>query len=247
MLKGLRMRKIAFFVVMFLSVLNASKLTDMVERQAGQKVSVIKEFDLAQDSNLKFVVLKDEASGLKIPVITNKNESILIGVTQAFFTTNDADRENIIYEVNSVNNYNMTYKTSSEVKKAINTLPKDYIITLKGKNPKKTFYIVSDPMCPHCQVELESIDKRLANGNVKMIVVGFINEDSINKAAEIYKAAKTLKSDSEKIALLKKVYSKTYKAKSPADSDKKVVQDVNRALLGKGKVEGTPYIIEEDE
>ncbi|WP_237416275.1 disulfide isomerase [Helicobacter saguini] len=244
------MKKILYLVAFCCAIsqiLQASKLTDMVQRVTGQKMSVIKEFSLKQDSNIKFVVLKDDSTSQRVIVMTNKAESFVQPlVPQAFITENEIDSNTLLSEVGSVQNYNMTYKTSSEVKKAIATLPKDYIINLSGKNPKKTYYIVSDPMCPHCQVELDNIDKKLAAGNVKMIVVGWMGEESANKAAEIYKKARSLKSDSEKLALLKKVYNKSYKAPAAPESDKKVIQEVVRALMGKGKVEGTPYIIEED-
>lgn len=242
------MKKILYFVTclaLFSGVGNASKLTDMVLRVTGQKVSVIKEFSIKQDSNIKFVVLKDENTAQRVIVITNKAESFVqTFIPQAFITENKEDSNILLSEASSVQNYNANYKTQDEVKKIISTkVPKDYIITINGKNPKKTYYIVSDPLCPHCQNELKNIDKRLQNGNVKMIVVGMMGEQSRKKASEIYREIKKTKSDSEKIALLNKIYNQSYKSNS---SEEKVVQDVTSALIGKGKVEGTPYIIEED-
>lgn len=233
--------KILLFSILC-NVVYANKLVDLIATQTGQKISMIKEQTLSQDPNLKFVVLKDEVSGFKVSVITNKQETIIIPLS-TFFTSSEKDRTTIINEIASVNNFNMTFKTQSAVKAAIASLPKDYIIELKGKNHKKVFYIISDPLCPHCQVELNNIEKRLEEGDVKMIPVGMMGEEAAKKAAEIYHSAKQLKTDSEKIAMLKKIYNKDYKAKN---FDTKEVQEVTRALIGEGKVEGTPYIIEED-
>lgn len=246
------MIRVASYVVLcllscsiFLGVAQASKLTDMINKQTGQEVSIIKEQQLKQDSNLKLVTVKELKTGFKVLGFTNKNESFFLAITSAFFTSNDDDRDLIISEFGSINNYNMTFKTQEVVKKTISSLPSDIIINLSStnKNAKKIFYIVSDPMCPHCQEELKKIDDRLKEADVKMIPVGWMGKDSAYKVAEIYSLMKNAKTDSEKIKILQKIYNPQYKAK-PRDT--KIVEEVVRSLMGEGKVEGTPYIIEED-
>ncbi len=224
----------------------ASKITDVIEKQTGQKTTLLKESVLKQDSNLKVITLKDNASGFKVLGIINKQESIFLPITSAFFTDNDKDRESLMQEFQSVSNYNLTFQTQAEVKKAITKLPKDYIIHLKGKNSKKVFYIISDPLCPHCQEELKHINQKLELGDVKMIPIGWMGDESANKTAEIYLKVKNAKTDSEKIDILNRVYAKTYKAPKADSKSLATVQEVVRMLTGKGKVEGTPYIIEED-
>lgn len=229
-----------------INLASASKITDMIQKQTGQATTILKEQPLSQDSNLKLLTLKDNGSGYKVLAITNKQESIFLPITQAFFTSHDKDRDLIVQEFQSATNYNMTFKTQAAVKAEIAKLPQDYIISLKGKTSKKVFYIISDPLCPHCQEELKHLDKRLAQGDVKMIPVGWMGAESANKVAEIYAKAKKAKTDSEKIAILKKAYEKSYKAPAASKEDLTKVQDVVRALMGKDKAEGTPYIIEED-
>lgn len=228
------------------SFASASKITDMIQKQTGQSTTVLKEQPLSQDANLKLLTLKDNTSGYKVLAVTNKQESIFLQITQAFFTNNDKDRELIVQEFQSTTNYNMTFKTQDAVKKEIAKIPQDYIVSLKGKSNKKVFYIISDPMCPHCQEELKHLDEKLAQGDVKMIPVGWMGVDSANKAAELYAKMKNIKTDSEKIAFLKKVYSKDYNAPTANQKQLEVVQEVVRSLMGKDKAEGTPYIIEED-
>ncbi len=224
----------------------ASKITDIIEKQTGQKTMVLKETTLNQDSNLKLITLKDDESGFKVLAITNKQESIFLPISSAFFTNNDKDRDMVLQEFNSTSYYNLTFKTQAEVKKAITKLPKDYIINLKGKNSKKVFYIISDPLCPHCQEELKHIDQKLELGDVKMIPIGWMGDESADKVAEIYSSIKNAKTNSEKINILNKIYAKTYKAPKADNKSLANVQEVVRALTGKGKVEATPYIIEED-
>lgn len=233
-------------IALCVNLANASKITDMIQKQTGQATKILKEQPLTQDGNLKLLTLKDNESGYKVLAITNKQESLFLPITQAFFTSNDKDRELVAQEFQSTTNYNMTFKTQAAVKKEIAKLPKDYIINLKGKTNKKVFYIVSDPMCPHCQEELKHLDEKLAQGDVKMIPVGWMGADSANKVAELYAKIKTAKTDSEKIELLKKIYDKDYKAPTANQKQLADIQEVVRSLMGKDKVEGTPYIIEED-
>ena len=228
------------------NIATASPLTDMIQKQTGQKVSLVKEQKLSQDSNLKLVTLKDDASGMRILGLSNTSESMFLAISQAFFTANDKDRELIVAEYGNVGNYNMTFKSQAAVKKVIATLPKEHIIDLKGKNPKRLFYIVSDPLCPHCQVELANIDKRLEQGDVKMIPIGMMGEESARKVAEIHAKIKSAKSDADKIAILKKIYDRDHKAEGFEPKELEKIKEVARNITGKGKVEGTPYIIEED-
>lgn len=241
-------KSIVTFIALSLSIslANENKITDIIQKQAGQKTTILKEQQLSQDTNLKLLTLKLD-NGEKAVVVTNKQESLVFPILpQAFFTSNDKDRELVLQEFESTMFYNNTFKTQAEVKKEIAKLPKEYIISLKGKTNKKVFYIISDPMCPHCQEELKHLDDRLKQGDVKMIPVGWMGPDSANKVAEIYEQLKNIKTDSEKIALLKKVYDKNYKAPTAKAETLTKVQDIVRSLMGKGKAEGTPYIIEED-
>ncbi|GAB0172278.1 disulfide isomerase [Helicobacter trogontum] len=241
-------RKITTLMILGISInlANASKITDMIQKQTGQVTTILQEQQMSQDSNLKLLTLKDNSSGYKVLAVTNSQESIFLPITQAFFTSNDKDRELVVQEFGSITNYNMTFKTQAAVKKEIAKLPQDYIVSLKGKTSKKVFYIISDPLCPHCQEELKHLDERLKQGDVKMIPVGWMGAESANKVAELYEKMKNLKTDSEKIALLKKVYDKNYKAPTAKNATLTKVQEVVRSLMGKGKAEGTPYIIEED-
>ncbi|RDU71029.1 disulfide isomerase [Helicobacter aurati] len=246
------MKKIANYVVSYLlsccvvtGIAQASKLTDMIKEQTGQETSVLKEQSLQQDPNLKLVTLKESKTGFRVLAVTNKQESFLLAVTSAFFTSNEADRNIIVAEFGSVTNYNATFKTREAVKKAIASLPKDSIIYLSStnKNAKKVFYIVSDPMCPHCQEEFKHINERLQQGDVRMIPVGWMGKDSAQKVAEIYSLTRKATTNSEKIKILQRIYNPQYK---PKQMDTKMVEEVVHKLMGEGKVEGTPYIIEED-
>ena len=230
------------FCAATLSSVYASALTDLIQKEVGENMSVIEENYLSQDKNIKFVTLKDNGSGYKVVVITNKQENFIIPVT-AFFSGNEKDRDLVNGKLADAAIYNETFKSHAAVKAAINKIPKDYIIDIKGKG-KKVFYIISDPQCPHCQVELDNINKRLEKGDVKMIPIGMLGDESAKKAAEIHKKMKNVKSDSEKISILKSIYSKAHEA--PKDIDTKKVQEITRSLLGPDKVQGTPYILEED-
>lgn len=239
------MKKVSSILALCLcfGIAQANKINDLIEKQTGQKTTFLSEQKLTQDSNLKVVTLREDQSGMKVVVITNQQESIIIPIL-TFFTSNDKDREMLISQMNATQMYNETFKTQAAVKKIIESIPKDYIIDIKGKTSKKLFYIISDPLCPHCQAELANIDKRLEQGDIKMIPIGMLGEQAAKKAAEIHEAMKNVTSDSQKVAILKKIYDPKHKA--PQSLDTKKIEEITKSLLGKDKVEGTPYIIEED-
>ena len=116
---------------------------------------------------------------------------------------------------------------------------KDQVISFKAKkSTTNTLYIISDPMCPYCLKELENLPKRLESSNVKMLVVGFLSEDSLKKASEIL--SQKSNDESKNLALLKKIYDKNYK---PKDSQNPKVLEISKAVAQAG-VHSVPYLIE---
>lgn len=244
----MNLSKAAAPLILSLAMLGLAKasVVEMIKKQTGQEVVVVNQMPLKQDPSLKVVVLKEVATGFRVVSITNKEESFLVAIEAGFFTSNDEDRGVIISEIQSAYNYNASLKTRDTVKGIIDKLPAGYAITLSSTNPNpsKMFYIVSDPLCPHCQSELKELDKKLEKGDVHMIVVGGLGKESIKRAAEIQSLIKTAKTDKDKIKTLSTLYDPKYKSSKKVDT--KVVEEVTRSLMGEGKVEGVPYIIEED-
>lgn len=108
------------------------------------------------------------------------------------------------------------------------------------KKTNSTIYIVSDPNCPYCQQEFENLNSKLKDSNVIMAVVGFLGEDSLNKAS--FALANKSNDEKKNLNLLKQLYTKGYKL--PNDSGKSRLKDIN--LLNQSIVDigitSVPYI-----
>ncbi|PAF42893.1 hypothetical protein [Helicobacter sp. 11S02629-2] len=228
------------------SALFASPVVDLVKKQTGLNVKVLDSKPLKSDKDLSLITLKDEKSGTKTLAITNKEGSLLFGLNDVVFSVNKDDSNLILSSLGALKSYNSNVMAQAGVKSVIASLPKQYIITLPTTNKAAShsdIYIVSDPMCPHCQAELKDIHNRLKEGNVHMILIGWLSDQSAYKAKEIYDSINTLKTEKEKIALLDKIYNPAYKAKP---SDVGFIADMTKNLTGPNKVQGVPYIIKED-
>lgn len=115
-----------------------------------------------------------------------------------------------------------------------------YVFHFKATKPSnKTIYIVSDPNCPYCQKEFQNISKRLENTNVEMIVVGFLGEDSMLKAAHALKEKSG--NQSKDMVILKKLYTPHSKVQN---IDTKEASALTQTIAAVG-VHSVPYIIEE--
>ncbi|AWK61628.1 conserved hypothetical protein [Helicobacter cinaedi PAGU611] len=107
------------------------------------------------------------------------------------------------------------------------------------KNGVKTIYVVSDANCPYCQKEFANLNKRLEDANVELLVVGFLGEDSMLKAANALKNKSG--NQAKDIAMLAKLYEPKRKATS---MDTKLAQELTQAVADTG-VRSVPYIIED--
>lgn len=108
-----------------------------------------------------------------------------------------------------------------------------------AKNTTKTIYIVSDANCPYCQKEFARLSERLEGANVELLLVGFLGEDSMQKAA--YALKNKSGNQAQDIAMLTKLYQPKSKIQP---TDTKVAKDITQAVSETG-VRGVPYIIEE--
>lgn len=107
------------------------------------------------------------------------------------------------------------------------------------KNGSKTIYIVSDANCPYCHKEFANLNKRLEDANVELLVVGFLGEDSMLKAATALKNKSG--NQAKDIAMLAKLYEPKSKVQSV---DTKVAQELTQAVADTG-VRSVPYIVED--
>lgn len=117
-----------------------------------------------------------------------------------------------------------------------------------GNDPKKeTLIVFSDPECPYCRQELANIEERLATNNIKMIFTPVHERSSLEKSVLIYDESAKVKSDAEKIKIIRKYFDEkvTYTQKI-SDAQVQRIDELKLKYFGAG-VKGVPFIVREKE
>ena len=122
---------------------------------------------------------------------------------------------------------------------------KKNIITL-GNDPKKeTLVVFTDPECPYCRQELAQIEQRLTTNNLKLIMTPVHPRSSLEKSLLIYNETAKVKTDAEKIKIIRKYYDENVKYDQKF-SDKEVsrIEELKAKYFGAG-LKGVPLIVRE--
>lgn len=187
--------------------------------------------------NLYAVILEHTQNKERVMLFSTSDGAVLFNASEIMWSEDNAFLSKL-------------ERTNAEFEKAQKTrvdsqalklfeLHKDQVISFKAKKPTtRTLYIISDPMCPYCLKELDNLPTRLESSNVKMLVVGFLSEDSLKKASEILSQKSS--DEGKNLALLKKVYDRAHKAGA---SENPKVLEISKAVAQAG-VHSVPYLIE---
>lgn len=237
---------IFLFSFIFMQANMQENLTKLIKEKTKQDIKVMQTYDLKANTNFKVVILEDTLSKTQIPIITDKDGSMLFALTNIFFSANEADTKLIGEIIQKIQSQNDKQVNSAAINKLLESIPDDYVIKLNSttKNNQKITYIISDPMCPHCQDELRHIDEKLKESNVYMVLVAYMGQDSINKAANILEKIKSLKETKEKVNLLQQVYATTFKAQESNAKEIKKVENITKKIADSGLIKGVPFIYE---
>lgn len=242
------MKKIAMSLVILgaIGVLNAASfednLTKLIEKRTQTKVKIISKSDLKSSKDLKFAIIELDANKQRIPLFATKNGDMIIGLSNIFFTAQNADEDMIDKKVEEIGAHNENSQTIA-AGELIKQLKPEQFITLKSsaKNAKTTF-IIADPNCGYCKEEFRKIDERLKTQNINMVLVGILGEDSLKKAASVVNKIKSADSEKTKLNALKEMFSNSFKA--PKSIDTTAVKETSDFLFKNGVIRGVPYIYE---
>lgn len=226
-------------------------LVSVIEKQTNKKVRILEIKPLKSSQDLKMVVIEDPDTKYNIPLVVSKDGNLIIGLSNIFFS-NKSDDVQLVAETNQkVQALNATQQNSAKLNAIFNEIPADYAIELpstNAKNKDKILYIVSDPMCPHCQKELTKLRDHLKENTVRMVVVGWLGVNSAKKAAliqeEMAKARARGASVEDKISILEKIYSTQYDInaqKEPEDLRTKV-ENTTKKIFESGMIKGVPFL-----
>lgn len=124
---------------------------------------------------------------------------------------------------------------------------KKNIISLGNDSKKETIIVLSDPECPYCRQELTKIEQKLLVNNVKLILTPVHARSSLEKSALIYHESSKVKTDSEKIAILKKYFDENVVLdQKVSDQDIKKIEDLKFKYFVTG-IKGVPFMVLEKE
>lgn len=242
------MKKIAliFFAIASLAIASNQDFKDKVSKFVSQKtqrdIEVKDVFDLDGSKDLKVIILNDKKDKTEIAVLGTQDGNIIIGLSNVFLSKSDKDLM-ILAEA-----YQTTQPKSEPPKPEVlnqffPSLTNDRLISLKStaKNPKQTYYLVSDPRCPGCRKELGEIEKKLKDGDVKILLVSFLGEESAYKAKLIYDKLANVKSDSQKLKIMREIYNPEYKL-TPKDKTKNIdLIQKNNEDVAKAGIQSVPF------
>ncbi|ETD27642.1 hypothetical protein [Helicobacter canis] len=206
---------------------------------------------LTQDSSLQgfsFVVV--EQGGFWIPLLANDSGRVVLGISpNLIFTTDkkfEAKLSTLLQKV-SANNKQIADKGVLKVfKQHTNST-----ITIANEAAKYKTYIVLDPNCPYCRDEVEKLEEYAKDSTLEIMVVGIIQQSSINKAAAFAKLIQNAKTKEEQISVLKRVFDKSFDPSSVRFAKETEQGGISAALvamgleLQKAGLQGVPYIIKE--
>lgn len=241
------MKKLLVFIFLF-CVLNADDKSDalsLIEKQTGRKMSVV-EFTPLKYSKFSLLIIKDNLSGFETPLIVESGAKSVI-VPSAFLSSNKEDSNLIQTALVNAEKKNFKVQNSAKLNKLFKQdIPQSYGIKLDGNPKGKLKYIVTDPMCSHCQAQLSNIKELLKESSIILIPVGFLTPESTNKAAQIIQETKKLTTNEQKINLLQEVYSRSYVAKYFNNENVNAVKQVSDTITRTGIINSVPFIYEID-
>lgn len=233
----------AFLGVIYAAPSDATTAKNLLESKTKRSLEVIS-FTPLESSSLFLLTIQDKTNGYKTLLISDEKQQNLV-VASAFFSSNEVAMKRVQQELNAISSHNFKAQNSAKLNELFASIPTDYAITITGANTKK-LYIISDPMCSHCQEELAHIEERLKTHTIVIIPIGLLGQDSLYKAADIIRQIPSAKTPKDQIQTLRKIYARTYEPTNPPANDKAYSQvlRITNSIRESGLVEGVPFIYE---
>lgn len=207
------MKKIILIALCFVA-LNAKFLSDdeilglyTNAKEQGISVSIEKRKQLDDVKDIEFVILKfSQGDKSQLEVIFFKDNLMFPEILDV--------KQEISYKNKILNEI-----AQENIAKVYQNEKAENIVQIGNDKKKPTMVVFSDPECPFCKVEMDKIDESAKTHNIEIIFTPVHADSAHQKAALIIKNTKG-KKDADKIAILKKYYSKDAKVEiSKSDVD----------------------------
>lgn len=243
------MKKIALLSLALSSLIFADdqsykdKISKLVSEKTQRQISVKDVYSLDGSNDLKVAILYNKEDKAEIAVLATQDGNIVVGLSNIFLSKSDKDL-GILENAFKATQPKMTPPDPKALDQFFSSIPDDRVITFTSpnKNANQTYYIVSDPRCPACQKELDDLENKLQTGNVKMILVSFLGEESAYKAKLIYSKLARVEDNTIKIKMMKEIYNPSYRL-TPRDKkqDIKMIEQNKQDAINAG-VRSVPFI-----
>lgn len=219
------------------------KIGKLVSEKTQREISVKNVFPLDGSKDLKVAILYDKQDKAEIAVLATQDGNIIVGLSNIFLSKSDKDLA-ILADAYQATQPKITPPKPEVLDKFFSSISQDRMITFAStnKDAKQTYYIISDPRCPACQRELDDVEKKLQTGDVKMVLVSFLGEESAYKAKLIYSKLAKIKDDAVKLKIMREIYSPDYRL-TPKDKkqDIKMIEQNSQESLKAG-IKSVPFI-----
>jgi len=195
--------------------------------ESRQTLSELKGYDIVStklsDGTQSQVITLFAKDGLMFPDIIDLNSGI--SMKQSFEQKQLGQKLGTLYKQESKNN----------------------IIALGNDKNKPTMVVFSDPECPYCRNELQTVEERLKTHNLRLILTPVHDTTALQKSYLIYQGVAKAKDDATKIALLRKYFDEAATVDATVSDDKvEQMNQLRRKYLQAG-LKGVPFYIDEKE
>jgi len=217
-----------------------SGVSALLKKNIGIDTKVVKTLDI--DKNLKFAVVEN-SDGMRFPTVATGDGKTVMVYTPDFFSSDEKVVANIKTELDAMVEHNKKERDKG-VQKLLTQLPKNGILKLEnGKD--KTIAVISDPECPYCRKELDTIEEKLKESNIYMIFAPVHDKAAFIKSELIYQKAANAKTNAEKIKIIKEYFDPKVKLSAKDMEIKPTITEKNaEVIFGSGLVKGVPFVFE---
>lgn len=243
------MKKIALLSLALSSLVFANdkdykdKISKLVSEKTQREISVKNVFPLEGSKDLKVAILYDQKDKAEIAVLATQDGNIVVGLSNIFLSKSEKDLA-VLAEAYQATQPKIEPPKPEALDKLFSSIPEDRMITFAStnKDAKQTYYIISDPRCPACRRELENLETKLQSGNVKMILVSFLGEESAYKAKLIYSKLAKISDNTIKLKMMKEIYNPDYRL-TPKDKKQDIQMiEQNSEDAIKAGIKSVPFV-----
>ncbi len=218
-----------------------TNLESLLKEKTKMEVKVVEKKGLEDIKGLNIVIIESTQNAQRFPIFANEDGTSVIGFSNLYFTKNSKSEESVKSMIDKIQAYNEKSKEGDLIK-LFDSIPDEGYVDFKGGGDKVTV-VVTDPECPYCRRELDSIEDKLKETSLRLVIAPVHGKSAFIKGQLIYDETKKAKSNKEKIEIFRKYFDKDYKLTDEQNKiDPKIVNENAQKIFSSGLVKGVPFL-----